>query len=85
MSSSLVLMPGRVVGGDEVGLDFESGGGCGGAKVVEDGLVAVEWSAGPVLADLAEQPVLHGVQFRRAGGIVADGDGEAMAVAESVL
>ncbi len=55
---------GGVVGGDQVGVDLESGfGGCG-AGVVEDGVVVVEGSAGPVLAELGEDPVFDGYLHR---------------------
>ena len=74
-----------VVGVHQVGVDFEASRGAGGAGVVEDRLVAVEGTAGPVLADLAEQPMLDGVPLRRRCRVVTDGHSEPVPVAQSLL
>ena len=69
----------------EVGAHTQSGGGAGGAQVVQDGLVAVEGAARPVLADFAEQAVFDGVPLRRGGRVMGHGDAQAVAVAEAML
>jgi len=56
-----------------------------GADVLEHGLVAGEWLSGPVLRDLAEEPVLDGVPFGGSRGIVGDGDLKAEGIAELFL
>src|SRR6202521_5543599 len=75
----------RVLPVDEVSSDPQSGLGSCGCDVVDDRLVAVERSPRPILADLAEEPVLDGVPLRSPGGIVADGDLEAMWVTQALL
>ncbi len=59
--------------------------GLGGTDVLEHGLVAGERLSGPVLGDLAEEPVLDGIPLGGAGGIVGDGDAEAEGIAEFLL
>jgi len=68
------------------GCSHAQAGGClGGTDVVEYGVVAVERPTCPVLANLAEEPVLDGVPFRGARRIVAHGDGECEVVGELCL
>ena len=63
----------------------QSGGGACGAQVFQDGLVAVQGAARPVLADLAEQAVFDGIPLRRGRRVVGHGHAQAMPVAEAVL
>jgi hypothetical protein len=46
------------------------------ANELQDFLVAVEGFAGPVLGDLGEEPVLNGVPFGSARGIVGNGESQ---------
>jgi len=62
LASLLVAAP------HEVGADPQTGTRRRRADVVDDGLIAVERMAGPVLADLAEQTILDGVPLRGPGG-----------------
>ena len=57
----------------EVGAHTQSGGGAGGAQVVQDRLVAVEGAARPVLADFAEQALFDAIPLRRRGRLVGHG------------
>src|ERR1035441_9401254 len=54
-------------------------------EVVECDLVGPKRHSLPVLADLAEEAVLDGVPLGGAGGIVTDGDAQAMSIAELLL
>src|SRR3990170_7510067 len=74
--SLLDLDPLGVALADEVCPDAKAGGRGGASEVLEDGLVAVQGSAGPVLADLAEEPVLDGIPLGGSGRGVRDGEGE---------
>ena len=69
----------------EVGAHTQSGEGACGAQILQDGLVAVEGAARPVLADFAEQAVFDGVPLRRGGRVMGYGDAQAVAVAEAML
>ena len=69
----------------EVGAHTQSGGGACGAQIFQDGLVAVEGAARPVLADFAEQAVFDGVPLRRGGRVMGHGDAQAVPVAEAML
>src|SRR3990172_9818253 len=57
------------------------GRGCR-AQVVEDGLVGVEGTPRPVLADLAEEAMLDGVPLGGARRVGGDGHAEAVVVAQ---
>ena len=70
---------------DQLGVHAQPGDRGGGTDVVEDGLVAAQRVAGPVLADLAEQAMVDRVPLGGAAGVVADGDGEVVRVNEAGL
>ena len=54
-------------------------------QVVQDGLKAIHGLGSPVLADLAEQPVLDGIPLARTGRAVHSRDREAVSVREFAL
>lgn len=56
-----------VVGAAEVSGDCQTCASLGGAKEVEDSLVAVERLPGPVLGDFREQAMLDGIPLGGAG------------------
>ena len=70
---------------DQLGVHAQPGDRGGSTDVVEDGLVAAQRVAGPVLADLAEQAMVDRVPLGGAAGIVADGDLEMVWINEAVL
>ena len=77
--------PGFVLGAIEVSGDSQAGLGLGGAKEVEDFLVAVQRLSGPVLGDFREEAMLDGIPLGGAGGIVSDGHRKMEAIAELEL
>ena len=65
-----ILATVEVSGNRQAGLSFRR------ANELQDFLVAVEWFAGPVLGDFGEEPVLNGVPFGSARGIVGNGESQ---------
>ena len=66
----------RIIVAIEVGSDLEAGLGSGGAGVVENLLIGVEWFAGPVSRDLREEALLNRVPFGSTCRVVSHGYGE---------
>src|SRR6266403_4945027 len=73
---------GPVVSAVEVGGDRQTSLGGGGAKEVEDLLIAVERLGGPVLGDFRKQAMFDGIPFGSAGRIVSHGHGQIERVGE---
>ena len=71
-----------VLGTVEVGADGQAGLSFGGAKEVEDLLIAVQRFASPIFGDPGEPAMLNGVPLGSAVGIVGKGQGEIEAIAE---
>src|SRR5262245_55235961 len=69
----------------ERGADGQAGRGGRALEVPKHGVPGGEGMAGPGLADRAEEAVLDRVPLRAAGRVVADGDRQAVAVAELLL
>ena len=70
---------------DETGVNLEPSFGLGGPYEVQDGFVAIERPARPILANLAEQAVLDWVPLGRTWWIVCDRDVQTVLVAQLVL
>ena len=66
----------------ELRLDAEAGRGAGVANEFDDRLEGLQWTAAPVLSDVAEEPMLDLVPLARAGREVRDVDGAAQVVGE---
>ena len=49
---------------------------------MEDLLIAVERFTGPVLGDVGEETMFDGVPFRSTGGVVGDGESEAVGISQ---
>ena len=67
------------------GVNLEPSFGLGGPYEVQDGFVAIERPARPILANLAEQAVLDWVPLGRTWWIVCDRDVQTVLVAQLVL
>jgi hypothetical protein len=74
-----------VAAGIEGAGNGEAGFGLGLADEANDGCMINERDAGPLLADLGEEPVLDRIPFGCAGGKVADGDKEPEGIGEPLL
>lgn len=70
---------------EHTGTHIESGGGGGGANVLEDGLIAVQRATRPIVADLGKQAMFDGIPFRAPRRIVTDRDLQAVGVHQSLL
>ena len=66
----------RIIVAIEVGSDLEAGLCSGGAGVVENLLIGVEWFAGPVSRDFGEEAMLDGVPFRSTCRVMSHCHGE---------
>ena len=75
----------RVGFGVERTVNNQSGLSAGAANQPNEGLVVRQGLSCPVLADLAEEPMLDGIPLRGAGGIVTNGDSNLKAVDEFLL
>ena len=66
----------------EVGSDLEAGLGSGGAGVVENLLIGVEWFAGPVSRNLGEEAMLDGVPFGSTCRVMSHRHGEGKGIGQ---
>jgi hypothetical protein len=73
---------GRIVATVEMSIDRQAGLSSGGTNEAEDLLIAVERFASPVFGDLGEETMLDGVPFRSTGGVVGDGESEAVGIGQ---
>ena len=73
---------GEIVATVEMSIDRHAGLSSGGTNEAEDLLIAVEGFASPVVGDLGEETMLNGVPFRSAGGVVGDGESEAVGISQ---
>ena len=70
---------------DQSSTDTQTRTGCGCTGVLEDGLEAVQRATCPVFAEFAEQAVLDRIPLRCTGRVMRDGDGETVAIAQTML
>ena len=73
---------GRIVSTVEVGGHCQTGLGCGGAKEVENLLIAVQRFGGPVLGNFGKQAMFDGIPFGSARRIVSHSHGQSEGVGE---
>ena len=57
----------------QIGTAMQAGFSMRGPSEFQDGFIGREWLAGPVRFDMAKQLVLHGIPFRGACGVMANG------------
>lgn len=70
---------------DQSSTDTQTRTGCGCTGVLEDGFEAVQRATCPVFAEFAEQAVLDRIPLRCTGRVMCDGDGETVAIAQTML
>ena len=73
---------GEIVTMVEMSVDGQAGLSSGGTNEVEDLVIAVERFASPVFGDLGKETMLDRVPFGSTGGIVGDGESEAVGIGQ---
>jgi hypothetical protein len=69
----------------EISRKAKAGLGLGGAGVVEDLLLGIQWFACPISRDFGKQAMLDGIPLRRAGRVVGYGYSQGEGIGELEL